>query len=97
MSVDATPFEVPVPDLAGAIIIKARAATSATTSAAKHERDLARLLTLVDHPYEMQDSMSAKERSYVRRYRALTDPGHAAWSLVADAERGSQSLAIIGG
>ena len=97
VSVDSMSLEVPIPDLAGAIIIKARAATSATTSATKHERDLARLLTLVDRPYEMHDSMSAKERGYVRRHRALTDPGHAAWSLVADAERGSQSLSIIGG
>jgi hypothetical protein len=59
VSVDVTPFVVPVPDLAGAIIIKARAGTSATTSATKHERDLARLLALVDHPYEMHDTMSA--------------------------------------
>ncbi len=37
------------------------------------------------------------ERGYVRRNRGLTDPGHAAWSLVADAERGSQNPSIIGG
>lgn len=97
VSVDATSFEVPVPDLAGAIIIKARAATSATTSATKHERDLARLLALVDHPYEMRDTMSGKERGYVQRHRALTDPSHAAWSQVADAQRGSQNLSIVVG
>ncbi len=97
MSVDTKQFEVPVPDLAGAIVIKARAATSATTSATKHERDLARLLTLVDHPYEMRDSMSGKERGYVRRHHALSDPCHAAWSQVADADLGSQGLAVICG
>jgi len=97
VSVDTKQFEVPVPDLAGAIIIKARAATSATTSAAKHERDLARLLTLVDHPYDMRESMSRKERGYVRRHHALADPGHAAWLQVTDADLGSQNLAIICG
>jgi hypothetical protein len=90
-------FEVPVPDLAGAIVIKARAATSTTTSTAKHERDLARLLALVDHPYEMRESMSGKERGYVRRHHALADPGHAAWAQVADADLGSQNLAVICG
>jgi hypothetical protein len=81
-------FEVPIPDLAGAIVIKARAATSTMTSTAKHERDLARLLALVDHPYEMRESMSGKERGYVRRHHALADPGHAAWAQVADADLG---------
>jgi len=89
-------FSVPVPDLAGALVIKARAAASATTSKPKHQRDLARLLVLVEHPYELRDALTATERRHLRRHRALTEPGHDAWSeLPADAATGAQTLVII--
>jgi hypothetical protein len=93
---DGGTFSVPVPDLGGALVIKARAAAGATISRSKHERDLARLLALVEHPYEMRETLTAKERRYLRRHRALTEPGHHAWSeLPADAAAGAQTLEII--
>lgn len=93
---DGGTFSVPVPELGGALIIKARAASGATTSKSKHERDLARLLALVEHPYEMRETLTAKERRYLRRHRGLTAPGHHAWSeLPAYASAGAQTLEII--
>jgi hypothetical protein len=89
-------FSVPVPDLGGALVIKARAAASATTSRTKHQRDLARLLVLVEHPYEMREALTATERRHLRRHRALVEPGHDAWSeLPAVAATGAQALVII--
>jgi excisionase family DNA binding protein len=95
LSIGPDTFEVPLPDLAGALVIKARAATSAIASKPKHVRDLARLLVLVERPYVMREALTDRERSHLRRHRALTDPGHDAWSLVADARRGAQALAVL--
>ena len=89
-------FSVPVPDLGGAPVIKARAAASARTSRSKHQRDLARLLVLVEHPYEMRESLTMTERQHLRRHRALTEPDHDAWSeLPDDSVVGAQTLTII--
>jgi hypothetical protein len=87
---------VPVPDLAGALLIKANAASTATASRAKHQRDLARLLVLVEHPYELRAGLTPTELRQLRRQRALTEPAHDAWSaLPADAATGAQALLII--
>ena len=89
-------FNVPVPDLGGALVIKARAATNARTSRSKHQRDLARLLVLVEHPYDLRETLTMTERQHLRRHRALTEPNHDAWSeLPDDSATGAQTLTII--
>jgi hypothetical protein len=83
------------PGLGLAAFMTTLTAATATTSAPKHRRDLARLLALIERPYEMREALSGKERGYLRRHRALADAGHDAWSLMVDASRGAQNLSIL--
>jgi predicted nucleotidyltransferase len=89
-----TTFEVPVPSLAGAIVMKARAATSPVRTTRDH-RDLARLLVLVPDPGSMREELSSRERGYLRRLSALTDPGHEAWVGIPAAADGRVALARL--
>lgn len=88
-------FQVRVPTLAGAILIKARAATSALDARDKHERDLARLLVVVGDPSTIRSELSAKERRYLIPHAARMVAGHAAWRDVAGAADGIAALEII--
>lgn len=92
------PFEVPLPSLLGAIVIKARVAGSVQDkpSQPKHERDLARLLALVKDPKAVRAELTRKEQGYLRERVALTDPSHRAWRNVAGAEDGAAALLILG-
>lgn len=92
------PFEVPLPSLLGAIVIKARVAGSVQNkqSQAKHERDLARLLALVKDPKAVRAELTRKEQGYLRERAALTDPSHRAWRNVAGSEDGAAALLILG-
>ena len=83
-------FSLPVPTLAGALVIKARAASS--SSNAKHLRDLARLLVLVSSIEEMRTQLTAKERGYLRAHQQLLDPANEAWRGVAGATDGIIAL-----
>lgn len=91
-------FEVPLPSLLGAIVIKARVAGSVQNkqSQPKHERDLARLLALVKDPKADRAELTRKEQGYLRERAALTDPAHRAWRNVAGAEDGAAALLILG-
>ncbi|HSV92924.1 MAG TPA: hypothetical protein VLH81_07600, partial [Desulfobacterales bacterium] len=62
------PFEVPLPSLIGAIVMKARVvgSTKGRRSQSKHERDLARLLALVRDPTVEGAGLNNKERGYLR-------------------------------
>jgi hypothetical protein len=86
-------FSLPVPTLAGALVIKARAASS--SSNAKHLRDLARLLVLVSNIDEMRSELTAKERGYLRAHHQLLDPANAAWRGVAGATDGIITLSRL--
>lgn len=86
-------FSLPVPTLAGALVIKARAASS--SSNAKHLRDLARLLVLVSNIDEMRSELTAKERGYLRAHHQLLDPANAAWLGVAGATDGIIALSRL--
>jgi hypothetical protein len=90
-------FEVPMPSLLGAIVIKARVArvVREADSRAKHERDLARLLALVDDPYAMSEEMSRSDRRYLRAHGALRSSAHPAWRGFADARNGVLALTIL--
>jgi hypothetical protein len=89
------PFRIPIPTLAGAIVIKGRVASVATQDREKHERDLARLLALVPDVVALRDELVEKERGYLRKHRALLDVEHPAWRRVAGAEDGAAALAFM--
>lgn len=84
VEVNGEAFSVPIPSLLGAIIIKARVATSSGLE--KHRRDLARLLALVNDVESMRQEMSSNERKYLRARSELRDPRHPAWSGIPNAE-----------
>jgi len=89
------PFELSVPSLAGAIIIKARVASAtAQTTREKHERDLARLLALVADPGALRTELAMKERSYLRAHNGMLSLDHPAWRGIAAAEDATLALAI---
>jgi len=91
------PFALPLPSLLGAIIMKARVVsnTAGRESQPKHRRDLARLLALVPDPAALHREMSKKEHVYLRERSELLDPGHRAWTNVANAENGIIALEIL--
>jgi hypothetical protein len=89
------PFRIRIPTLAGAIVIKSRAAAVAQESRDKHERDVARLLALVPDVVALRGELTARERGYLRRHRGLLDVGHPAWRRVARTEDGVSALAFI--
>jgi dTDP-glucose 4,6-dehydratase len=89
------PFRIRIPTLAGAIVIKSRAAAVAQESRDKHERDLARLLALVPDVVALRAELTVRERGYLRAHHALLDVGHPAWRSVARKEDGASALAFI--
>lgn len=89
------PFQIPLPTLAGAIIIKSRVAAVAQQGREKHQRDLARLLALVPDVVALRSELATKELGYLRKHRALLDVGHHAWRSVARAQDGAAALAHL--
>lgn len=92
-------FAVPVPSLVGAIVIKARVSGVArgNDSRGKHERDLARLLTLVDDPYAMSEELSRSDRRHLKARGALRSTAHPAWRGSAEARNGTLALTTLVG
>lgn len=91
----AGPFELSIPSLAGAIIIKARAASAAHASRSKHERDLARLLVLIPEPAAMRTELTKRERSYLKAHQEMLEVEHPAWRGIRAAEDGTLALGIL--
>ena len=89
------PFELPIPSLVGAIIIKARAATAARTTREKHERDLARLIALVAEPAALRVELTGKERAYLRAHPDMLSLQHPAWRGIPAAEDAVLALEIL--
>lgn len=91
--------EVPRPDLAGAILIKAVAATRETRRGPeRHLKDLAFLLSLVEDPIAMRDDLGASNCARIRRVTGIHDRGSQAWALLGDdaaAADGHATLRII--
>src|SRR5207247_2448159 len=88
-------FELSVPSLAGAITIKARVASAtALTTREKHERDLARLLALVDDPGALHRQLTVKERGYLRAHVGMLRLDHPAWRGITGAEDAVLALEI---
>lgn len=84
---EAGPASIPLPDLAGAIVIKARAATSDTRDRDRHHTDIAQLAAIVDDPIELRDSLDAKEKRYLRRTRLPDDLTRSPWLELGDQAR----------
>lgn len=91
--------EVPRPDLAGAILIKAVAATRDTRRGPeRHLNDLAFLLSLVEDPIAMRDDLGASNCARIRRVTGIHDRGSEAWTLLGEdavAGDGHAALRII--
>jgi len=84
---EAGPASIPLPDLVGAIVIKARAATSDTRDRDRHHTDIAQLAAIVDDPIELRDSLDAKEKRYLRRTRLPEDRTKSPWLELGDQTR----------
>lgn len=80
VSVDDRTGLVPRPDLAGALVIKARAAVvDRRRGPDRHQRDLAFLCSLVARPLEVRRELGEKNCERIAGVTALHDPTHAAW------------------
>lgn len=90
-------FDLPVPTLAGAIIIKAMVVgnTAGWASRPKHERDLARLLALVEDPDIVGAELTRRERGYLRTRSDIADAGHRAWRGIENPLNGVAALRIL--
>ena len=84
---EAGPASIPLPDLVGAIVIKARAATSDTRDRNRHHTDIAQLAAIVDDPIELRDSLDTKEKHHLRRTRLPDDPTKSPWLELGDQNR----------
>lgn len=71
--------ELAVPDLRGAIVLKARAAVADNRDADRHLSDIAFLSGLVADPLAMRSELDVKERRSLRRVRLPTDVTLAPW------------------
>jgi Nucleotidyl transferase AbiEii toxin, Type IV TA system len=85
---------VNLPDLAGALVIKAVAAARdrGHRGPARHLSDLAFMLTLIDDPIELRETLGPKNCRRIREVTALYSPEHEAWlglgaSLAAQGRR----------
>ena len=87
---------VPRPSLLAAIIAKA-AAVQLPGDSARHVRDLALLLCLVQDPFTMSEELTAKDRKRLKLASALLGESHAAWKLAPTARRrdGQDTLRLL--
>lgn len=89
---------VPMPDLLGAILVKARA-VEVDDLPESQLADLALLLSLVTDPRVMAPELRRSERGWLRRRSELWDDQHAAWRRLErdEAENGLLALRILVG
>lgn len=65
--------DIPIPDLQGAIVLKARAAIADGRDRERHHLDLAQLSTIIDNPLRFRAGLDAKERRYLCKVRLDED------------------------
>lgn len=70
---------VVLPDLRGAIILKARASVADNRDAQRHASDIAFLCSTIDDPREIAGKLDIKERRYLRKSKLSTDPRQFPW------------------
>ena len=79
---------VPRPDLAGALLVKARAArVDKKRGSERHLQDLAVLFSAVPDPFEVASTLGARNCARVAAVSELSDPTHAAWLNIENARR----------
>jgi hypothetical protein len=96
--VDKRPRTFRVPDLLGALILKAAAATMDSREAERHLHDAALLAALIkDHAGERARLHGSDRRRLAALAARLTDPAHPAWLALGDnlARRGQDTLRIL--
>lgn len=71
--------DIAVPDLRGAVVLKARAAVGDNRDAQRHISDIAFLCSVVNDPLGMRDELDANERRSLRRVELPADPTIAPW------------------
>jgi len=95
---DGVRLTVTVPDLLGALVLKAAAAKADTRDAGRHERDAAVLAALItDHATELARLHGSDRRRLVALASRLADGIHPAWLALPDslAVRAQDTLRIL--
>jgi hypothetical protein len=89
-----------VPDLLGALVLKAAAAIADNRDTGRHLHDAAMLAALVTDHATMRGRLHGSDRRRLGRLAArLQDPAHPAWRTLGDelARRGQDTLRILTG
>jgi hypothetical protein len=79
--------EISVPDLRGAIVLKARAATADRRDNERHVGDVAFLCSLVNDPLELAEQLDSKELRILRRVQIDHDARSAPWVFLESSTR----------
>jgi hypothetical protein len=87
ISTEAGDADIPTPDLRGAIVLKARAATADTRDRARHHLDLAQLAAIVEDPVGFAAELDSKERRALRKPQLGEDVTSDPWLQVEPASR----------
>jgi hypothetical protein len=75
---------VPIPDVCGALVIKARAARADRRSPERHLLDLAFLLSLIDNPRRLRDRLTPRDRAHLRNLVLPEDTKRSPWITLSD-------------
>jgi hypothetical protein len=79
--------EIVVPDLRGAIVLKARAASADHRDNERHVSDVAFLCSLVTDPLELAVQLDSKERRSLRRIDLANDARSTPWVFLEPSAR----------
>ena len=91
---------VPVPNLHGAIVLKAATWAADSRDSGRHAQDVAMLVRLIDDPAELVAGLAGSDRKRLLRLRNVLDsPAAQQWPLLgaAGAEVGHASLIELTG
>lgn len=78
---------VVVPDLRGALVLKARAAVADTRDRERHESDIAFLCSLIDDPRQIAGELDPKERRSLQKVQLSADARLRPWVQLDPATR----------
>ncbi len=78
---------VPLPDILGAIVLKARAAVADSRDPSRHISDIAFLCSCPDNPIALAATIDAKERRYLNKVHLPIDTRAAPWVFLDPADR----------
>jgi len=78
---------VPVPDLSGALVLKARPAAADTRDRERHRTDVAQLSSIIDDPIGFLEELDKKERRALRLVDLGSDPSRSPWLALDEVKR----------